>query len=325
MDPVHPNPPLVAPNSPLIAIVGPTAVGKTRLALHLAQQLDGEIINADSRQVYRGLDIGTAKATAAERSIAPHHLLDICNPDETFSLALFLTASQGSRGGGAQDVTMFRLLVGGTGQYIWGFLEGWQLPKIAPNPALRADLELQVERRGLWPLYQLLQAVDPQTAERTDPKNPRRVIRALEVHLSGGTKASKKSTRATKTQPSLVIGLTTCREELYRRIDDRVDRMMAQGFLNEVERLIQEGYSPDLPSMSGAGYKELAAHLKGELSLEDAVQRIKVRTHNIARHQYAWFRLKDPRIQWLDANGQEAEAALQIAEDFLDRHAKISP
>ena len=321
---VHPNPPLVAPNSPLIAIVGPTAVGKTRLALHLAQQLDGEIINADSRQVYRGLDIGTAKATAAERSLAPHHLLDICDPDETFSLALFLQQAEAA----IEEVRKRNhvpLLVGGSGQYIWGFLEGWQLPKVAPNPALRADLELQLERRGLWPLYQLLQAVDPKMAERTDPKNPRRVIRALEVHLSGGTKASKKSTRATETQPSLVIGLTTCREELYRRIDDRVDRMMAQGFLNEVERLIQQGYSPDLPSMSGAGYKELAAHLKGELSLEDAVQRIKVRTHNIARHQYAWFRLKDPRIQWLDANGQETEAALQIAEDFLDRHAKISP
>ena len=321
---VHPNPPLVAPNSPLIAIVGPTAVGKTRLALHLAQQLDGEIINADSRQVYRGLDIGTAKATAAERSLASHHLLDICDPDETFSLALFLQQAEAA----IEEVRKRNhvpLLVGGSGQYIWGFLEGWQIPKVAPNPALRADLELQLERRGLWPLYQLLQAVDPKMAERTDPKNPRRVIRALEVHLSGATKASKKSTRATETQPSLVIGLTTCREELYRRIDDRVDRMMAQGFLNEVERLIQQGYSPDLPSMSSAGYKELAAHLKGELSLEDAVQRIKVRTHNIARHQYAWFRLKDPRIQWLDANGQETEAALQIAEDFLDRHAKISP
>ena len=321
---VHPNPPLVAPNSPLIAIVGPTAVGKTRLALHLAQRLGGEIINADSRQVYRGLDIGTAKATAAERSLVPHHLLDICDPDETFSLALFLQQAKAA----VEKVSKRNhvpLLVGGSGQYIWGFLEGWELPKVAPNPALRADLELQLERRGLWPLYQLLQAVDPKTAERTDPKNPRRVIRALEVHLSGATKASKKSTRATETQPSLVIGLTTCREELYRRIDDRVDRMMDQGFLNEVERLIQEGYSPDLPSMSGAGYKELAAHLKGELSLEDAVQRIKVRTHNIARHQYAWFRLKDPRIQWLDTNGQEAEAALQIAEDFLDRHAKISP
>ena len=321
---VHPNPPLVAPNSPLITIVGPTAVGKTRLALHLAQRLGGEIINADSRQVYRGLDIGTAKATAAERSLAPHHLLDICDPDETFSLALFLQQAKAA----VEKVSKRNhvpLLVGGSGQYIWGFLEGWELPKVAPNPALRADLELQLERRGLWPLYQLLQAVDPKTAERTDPKNPRRVIRALEVHLSGATNASKKSTRATETQPSLVIGLTTCREELYRRIDDRVDRMMDQGFLNEVERLIQEGYSPDLPSMSGAGYKELAAHLKGELSLEDAVQRIKVRTHNIARHQYAWFRLKDPRIQWLDTNGQEAEAALQIAEDFLDRHAKISP
>ena len=321
---VHPNPPLVAPNSPLIAIVGPTAVGKTRLALHLAQRLGGEIINADSRQVYRGLDIGTAKATAAERSLAPHHLLDICDPDETFSLALFLQQAKAA----VEKVSKRNhvpLLVGGSGQYIWGFLEGWELPKVAPNPALRADLELQLERRGLWPLYQLLQAVDPQTAERTDPKNPRRVIRALEVHLSGGTKATKRSTRATKTQPSLVIGLTTCREELYRLIDDRVEGMLAQGFLNEVELLIQQGYSPDLPSMSGAGYKELAAHLKGELSLQEAVQRIKVRTHNIARHQYAWFRLKDPRIQWLDANGQEAEAALQIAEDFLDRHAKISP
>ena len=321
---VHPNPPLVAPNSPLIAIVGPTAVGKTRLALHLAQRLGGEIINADSRQVYRGLDIGTAKATAAERSLAPHHLLDICNPNETFSLALFLQQAEAA----IEEVRKRNhvpLLVGGSGQYIWGFLEGWQLPKVAPNPALRADLELQLKRRGLWPLYQLLQAVDPQTAERTDPKNPRRVIRALEVHLSGGAKASKKSTKATKTQPSLVIGLTTCREELYRLIDDRVEGMLAQGFLNEVERLIQQGYSPDLPSMSGAGYQELAAHLKGDLSLEEAIQRIKVRTHNIARHQYAWFRLKDPRIQWLDANGQEAEAALQIAEDFLDRHAKISP
>ena len=299
-------------------------MGKTRLALHLSQRLGGEIINADSRQVYRGLDIGTAKATAAERSLVPHHLLDICNPDETFGLALFLQQAKAA----VEEVRRRNhvpLLVGGTGQYVWGLLEGWQLPKVAPNPALRADLELQVQRRGLWPLYQLLQAVDPQTAERTDPKNPRRVIRALEVHLSGATKASKKSKRVTDTGPLLIIGLTTCREELYRRIDDRVDRMMAQDFLNEVESLIQQGYSPDLPSMSGAGYKELAAHLKGDLSLEEAIQRIKVRTHKIARHQYAWFRLKDPRIQWLDANGQEAEAALQIAEDFLDRHAKISP
>ena len=314
----------VHPNPPHITIVGPTAVGKTRLVLHLAQRLGGESINADSRQVYRGLDIGTAKATAAERSLVPHHLLDICNPDQTFSLALFLQQAKAA----VEEVRKRRrvpFIVGGTGQYVWGFLEGWQLPKVAPNPAIRADLELQVQRRGLWPLYQLLQAVDPQAAERTDPKNPRRVIRALEIHLSGAAKASKKPTRATETKPLLIIGLTTCREELYRRIDDRVDRMMARGFLNEVENLIREGYSPDLPSMSGAGYQELSAHLKGELSLQEAVQRIKHRTHNIARHQYAWFRLKDPRIHWIDANGQEPEAALQIAQDFLARYAKISP
>ena len=172
MDPVHPNPPLVAPNSPLIAIVGPTAVGKTRLALHLAQQLDGEIINADSRQVYRDLDIGTAKATAAERSLAPHHLLDICNPDETFSLALFLQQAGAAIEEVQQSATMLPLLVGGSGQYIWGFLEGWQLPKVAPNPALRADLELQLERRGIWPLYQLLQAVDPSDGRKNGPQEP---------------------------------------------------------------------------------------------------------------------------------------------------------
>ncbi len=310
-------------DTPLLAIVGPTAVGKSRLALHLARSLGGEIVNADSRQVYRGMDIGTAKPSAEERSLVPHHLLDIRNPDEEFSLALFLQLAKVA----IQDIktrSRIPLVVGGTGQYIWGLLEGWQVPKVAPNPGLRADLELQVQRRGPWALYQLLQAVDPEAAKKTDAKNPRRIIRALEIHFAGGTKPSKPRAKTPRTEPSLVIGLTVDRQELYRRIDDRVDQMMAQGFLEEVKGLLEGGYSPELPSMSGVGYQEIAAHLEGELPLGEAVQRIKYRTHRIARHQYAWFRLKDPRIQWIEADGREMEVGLQMAREFLTRCDKIS-
>ena len=289
------------PQPPIVAIVGPTAVGKTALALHLAAKLDGEIINADSRQVYRGMDIGTAKPSPEERALVPHHLLDVCDPDDTFSLALFLEQAHAAVDD-VQNRGRLPLLVGGTGQYVWAFLEGWQVPKVAPNPALRADLELQLQRRGIWPLYELLQAVDPQTAERTDPQNPRRVIRALEVHLSGGKRAAGNAGRKGARVNALILGLTMNREQLYSRIDGRVDEMLKQGFLDEVRCLLDRGYPTSLPAMSGVGYQELAAHLSGELTLEEAVQRIKFRTHGVARRQYNWFRLEDTRIQWLQAS-----------------------
>ncbi len=311
-------------NPPLIAIVGPTAVGKSRLALALARSLGGEIINADSRQVYLGMDIGSAKPTPEERSLAPHHLLDVRRPDETFSLGIFLQmakdAIQEARGRGRVP-----LLVGGSGQYVWALLEGWRLPKAAPNPTLRADLELQASRRGLWPLYQLLQAVAPQAAGKTDPKNPRRVIRALEVHFAGGTNPPLKTAADAAPGPSLVLGLTLDRPELYRRIDARVDRMMAQGFVEETRRLLDAGYPPDLPSMSAVGYRELATHIRGDIPLDEAVRAIKYATHRIARKQYAWFRPKDPRIHWIQADGHETEAALEKAREFLGRCDKIAP
>ncbi len=312
------------PSPPLITIVGPTAVGKTALALQLARTLNGEIINADSRQVYKGMDIGAAKPTSEERALIPHHLLDVHNPDETYSLALFLEHAQAA----VQDVqTRNRLpiLVGGSGQYVWAFLEGWQPPKVPPNPAVRADLEFQLKRRGVWPLFELLQAIDPQTAARIDPQNPRRVLRALEIHLSGGRNPTANPTRKNSEVNALVIGLTMPREDLYARIDRRVDEMMQRGFLEEVRRLLDNGYTPSLPSMSGVGYQELASHLSNELPLQDAVQRTKYRTHAIARRQYAWFKLEDPRIHWLQSNDNHVNQALSIAREYIQSCATISP
>ena len=310
------------PPAPLIAIVGPTAVGKSALAMELARKLDGEIINADSRQVYRGMDVGTAKPSAENRALVPHHLLDVTDPDDTYSLALFLEQARAA----VKDVqtrSCLPILVGGSGQYVWAFLEGWQPPKAPPNPAIRADLEFQLERRGVWPLFELLQAIDPVTAERTDPQNPRRVLRALEIHLSGGKNPTTNPRPKNPDVDALVIGLTMPRESLYARIDRRVDIMMQQGFLDEVRDLLDSGYPPSLPAMSGVGYQELAAHLSGELSLEEAVQRIKFRTHGIARRQYSWFRLEDPRIRWLQATENPTDDALPIIQNYLQSCATI--
>ncbi len=281
----------------LVAIVGPTAVGKSRLALDLAERFDAEIIGADSRQVYRYMDIGTAKPSREDRSLVPHHLIDVVDPDEEFSLALYLRAARkaietiGSRGRTA-------LLVGGSGLYVWALLEGWQVPEVPPDPAYRRELESRARVEGGDTLYAELMALDPAAAERIDQRNTRRVIRALEVYRQDGCRS-----RLRRKRPFLdyrVVGLTTSRSELHGRVDERVDAMMARGLVSEVEWLIARGYVLDLPSMSGLGYRQIGMYLKGELGIEDAVRRIKTETHRYVRQQYSWFSMKDTRIHWFE-------------------------
>ena len=302
---------------PLIAIVGPTAAGKSRLALQLAQRFDGEIVNADSRLVYRHMNIGTAKPSPGELSQVPHHLVNIADPDEPYNLALYL--DQASRV--IQDIHSrgkLTFLAGGTGQYIWALLEGFSAPQAPPNPSLRAAFQRQADEEGSEALWSRLQEVDPDSASRIDHRNVRRVIRALEVFQETGVLFSQGRRRQTPPYQSLIIGLTLERKALYERIDRRVEAMFADGWPQEVARLLEMGYSAELPAMSSLGYREVASYLAGEMSLDEAMERIKVVTHRFARSQYAWFKLKDPRIKWLDAGdeGPVEQASLMI-EEFL--------
>jgi tRNA dimethylallyltransferase len=307
---------------PLIAIVGPTAAGKSALALRLAQRLNGEIVNGDSRLVYRGMDIGTAKPSPEERALVPHHLVDILDPDEPFSLAIYLTQARRAidavhaRGG-------LPFLVGGTGQYIWGLLEGFRAPQVPPNAALRASLEAQAIEEGHQALWQRLHDVDPIAASRIDPRNVRRVVRAMEVYRETGISFSQAQRREPPPYRTLVLGLTMERTRLYQRIDGRVEAMVEAGWPQEVSRLLEEGYSPALPSMSTLGYRDMAAHVLGDLSMEEVVLRVKSATHRFARRQYAWFRPRDPRIHWLDGEWEEAASAtMHKIEGFLwESHA----
>jgi len=299
--------------SSLVAIVGPTAIGKSSLALELGRTFGGEIINADSRQVYRYMDIGTAKPTLEERAVVPHHLIDVVNPDQDFNLALYQSKVRKI----IDDIQRRRkpaLLVGGSGLYVWAILEGWRIPAVPPDHVMRQELEARAQSEGVKALYEELKQLDPDAAERIDPRNVRRLIRAIEVSRQG-----KPFSRLQGKEPfvnSLVIGLTTDRTDLYQRIDDRVDSMMEKGLLTEVEGLITKGYGFDLPSMSGLGYKQIGMFLQGEIDLPTAIQQIKGNTHRFARHQYNWFRLQDERIHWFDIRKEIKQAVQDLIERF---------
>jgi tRNA dimethylallyltransferase len=293
----------------LIAIVGATATGKTTLAVRLAERLGGEIVGADSRQVYRHMDIGTAKPTAEERAAAPHHLIDVVDPDEPFSLGLWLELAQA-----ALDDVWARgkqpLLAGGTGQYVWALLEGWRVPRVPPNPEFRARMEACDSAE----LFENVRRVDPAAAAGIGSANRRRLIRALEVYEATGRPISYWQTKEPPGFEATVIGLRLPREELYRRIDERVDGMIAGGLIEEARGLLAMGYSRDLPSMSGIGYKEACSHLAGGLTLAEAAARIKTETHRLARHQNSWFKTSDPRIRWLDGGEGAIEEALRLTQ-----------
>ena len=291
----------------MIAILGPTAVGKSELALRLARYFSVEIISADSRQVYRYMDIGTNKPSLAERAAVPHHLIDVVEPDEQFSLAMYqqlaAEALQDIRGTGK-----LALLVGGSGLYVWSLVEGWQIPQAPPDRDLRHRLEARAEREGRQVLFQELQDIDPVGASRIGPGNIRRIIRALEIYHKTGQKPSKLQRKGGAGFPVMLIGLTEARDELYRRIDRRVDEMIRRGLVEEVQQLLKRGHSTSLPSMTGIGYKQIAQFLGGEMTMPEAVDRIKHESHRLARHQYAWFRLNDSRIQWYDVGEARAGA-----------------
>jgi len=302
----------------LLAVVGPTGIGKSRLAFGFAQAFDGEIVSVDSRQLYRYMDIGTAKPTSEELSLVPHHLIDVVNPDEDFSLAQYqqlaceAIADIQKRGKRA-------LLVGGSGLYLWAVLEGWKIPRVAPDLKLRRRLE----GLGKEELYAELAKVDPVAAQRIAPGNVRRIIRALEVYKGAEVPFSRLQLKAKPLSNTLIIGLTADRAELYRRVDLRVDEMIKLGLVDEVKGLVDKGYNFSLPAMSGIGYKQIGMYLSGELTLPEAIQQIKFETHRLIRHQYSWFRLKDDRIRWFDV-GKETDSQIRmVVANFIGNNDEV--
>jgi tRNA dimethylallyltransferase len=296
---------------PLIVLTGPTAVGKSALGLALAERFDAEILAADSRQVYRYLDVGTAKPTPAERARVPHHLLDLVDPDQPFSVADYQAAADAALAEVARRGRV-ALLVGGTPHYVQAVVDRLELPQVAPRPELRAALEALAAREGPLAVWERLRALDPEAAARADRSNVRRLIRAIEVVMATGAPLAVAAGRRGPERPALHLALTAPRPELYARIDARIDAMLAAGWLGEVEGLLARGYAPTLPSLSATGYRELIQVLRGELALGEAVRLIRHRTHAFARRQYTWLR-RDPRLEWYTVGpGLEARVGERV-------------
>lgn len=301
---------------PLILIVGPTAVGKTEMAIRLAERLNGEIVSADSRLFYRGMDIGTAKPTPEERARVPHHLIDIADPDEILSLAVF---QQMAHRAIAEIHTRNKLpfLVGGTGQYVRAVTQGWSPPPVEPDERLRARLEGEKDEKGIYWLHDKLRELDPESADRIDARNYRRTIRALEVILTTGRKFSEQRGQGDSPYVLVTLGLIRPRAELYERVDKRIDQMFAQGFLGEVKALLDRGYSPSLPTMSAIGYRECVRVLQDELPLEQAKAEIRRSTRIYVRRQANWFKEQDPEIKWFKVEEQVVDQMESFIHEAL--------
>lgn len=307
---------------PLIAIVGPTAVGKTRLSLRLAEKLGGEIISADSRLVYTGMDIGTAKPSPEEQARVPHHLVDVVPPDETYSLAEY-------RQSALRAINRVHLrgalpfLVGGTGQYVTAVLEGWIPPPRPEESSIREQLRQFAEEHGHEALHARLEQVDPARAEAIDARNVRRVVRALEIYRTTGVPPSELRVKVPPPYDVLKIGLTRPRAELYERIDRRIDRMLADDWLQEVERLLASGVSADSPALSAIGYRQLVQVLRGELSLEQAKHEISRLTRRFVRQQANWFKPDDPEIHWFAVKRGVLERVEALVRRWLRGEARL--
>jgi tRNA dimethylallyltransferase len=299
------------PARPRVALlVGPTAAGKTAAALELGRRLPVEIVSADSRYLYRGMDIGTAKPTPAERAAVPHHLIDVTTPDQPWSLAQYQTAALA-----AIESILARgqlpLLVGGTGQYIRALVEGWQPPPGDPGGQVRVDLEALLARSGPQALAKRLREVDPASAAVVDVRNPRRVLRALEVALMTGESFVSQRRKSPPPYTFHWLGLILPRPALYARIDARIDAMLAAGLVAEVKGLVAQGYTWELPAMSALGYRQIGAHLRGESTLDEAVVQLRRDTRTFVRRQANWFKASDPAIRWIEAGEGAAEVLVQ--------------
>lgn len=313
----------------LLVIVGPTGTGKTALGLESAKKFDGEIVSADSRQIYIGMDIGTGKMPGnSEFRIhsselkkgkgkwildgVPIHLYDIITPDKTFSVAEFQQRAYKAIGE-IHEKDKLPILVGGTGLYVQGVVEGLKIPKVAPDHKLRAQLESQ----PLPTLVSKLEEADPVTASKIDKQNPRRVIRALEVYYQTGEPLSKLQGKFKVGLDNLQIGLTAPREILYQRTDQRIEEWFEKGFVDEVKNLITKGYDENLPAMTSLGYRQVAMYLAGKISLEEAKQRIKWEHHSYIRRQVTWFR-KTHGVYWFDISEKNFQQAIfKQVKDWL--------
>ena len=312
---------MAVPEPPLIGVIGPTASGKTDLALALARLLPLEILVADSRQVYRGMDIGTAKPSPAARAEVTHHLLDLVDPDEPFTVARWVAAARGALPEVAARGRL-AMLVGGTGLYVDALVNGHDYASQGWSPEVRRELTTRLETEGIEPLAAELSRTDPATAARIDLRNPRRVLRALERVLAADT--GQAPTADPYRGRVALVGLSRPRDVLYRRIDERARGLFeAAGLLDEVRGLLAAGYGADLPPMSGHGYREAARHLAGEWSLEEAVAVTARRTRQYAKRQLTWFR-RDPRIAWLAAGDRPADEPRLVEEAARVIRAAIS-
>ncbi len=302
----------------LVIVVGPTGVGKTECAYHLAQALEGEIISIDSRYLYRGMDIGTAKPSRQMREIVRHYLVDVASPNENWSLAIF----QAKVYEAIEEILQrdkLPLLVGGTGQYYRAILEGWQPPPVPPNPNLRSSLECFLSPMQPYERRRCLAYLDPEAAGRIDPRNLRRMIRAFEVIFSTGVPFSRQRKAEMLSYPCFIVGLTLPREELYEKCDRRIQRMLKEGWIDEVKRLLEEGYTPDLPSFSAIGYREIAAYLQGLMTMDEVVAQIRRRTRILIRRQANWFREDDPEIHWFLAKEGVAQEIIETVQQWLEQ------
>lgn len=289
-----------ASKKPVVVLVGPTGVGKSEIAVQLALRLDGEIVTADSMQVYKGMDIGTAKPTPEEQRCVPHHLIDVVSPNQHFNVAMYrdlahrVIAEIHERG-------RLPIVSGGTGLYIRAVLDEFLFPDQGADPQVRRELYELAERLGPRHLHERLREVDPQSAARLHPNDVRRVVRALEVFKRTGRTLSEQIAEARAAEPryrAVRVGLTRPRKELYDRINRRVDDQLRRGLVDEVRRL-REAYSLEGTAVQALGYKELFPYLDGECTLEEAVATLKRETRQYAKRQFTWFK-RDTQIRWFD-------------------------